>query len=282
MNRDVSESGVSNVGEKPQRLGTSAPASLQSTAGSPQATYDRKSEVEALLEEDDTRVGETFRWAREGLTIQQQTERAGVAGKYNYASIIKSLTDGFVPEGPTLALASARKIRAWLKEKEISFDLRRDLELTESQLMLKAESLDAQGDEERKASDITKQVAAAGVPGIYVYTLPHYWRYKVDPERDMTYLKVGRSEADVFLRVGHQTTTAVPEDPWLLRVYPTSNSAQMERKFHAMLEAADHTRSTAKRGGREWFLTSLRILDWYAADQGLDIQRPTEQTVGDE
>ena len=218
----------------------------------------------------------------EGLTIQQQTERAGVAGKYNYASIIKSLANGFVPEGPTLALASARKIRAWLKDKDLSAELRRDLELTEAQLMLRAESLDAQGDEEKEASEITKKVAAAGVSGIYVYTLPHYWRYKVDPERDMTYLKVGRSETDVFLRVGHQTTTAVPEDPWLLRVYPTVKSTEMERKFHAMLEAADHSRSTSKRGGREWFLTSLRILDWYATDQGLEIQRPTEQTVGDE
>lgn len=244
--------------------------------------YDRKAEVEALLEVDDTRVGETFRWAREGLTIQQQSERAGVSGKYNYATIIKSLTDGFVPEGPTLALASARKLRAWLKDKDLSTDLRRDLELTESQLMLKAESIDAQGAEEKRASDITKKVVAKQVPGIYVYTLPHYWRYKVDPERDMTYLKVGRSEADVFLRVGHQTTTAVPEDPWLLRVYPTTDSAEMERKFHTMLAAADHSRSASKRGGREWFLTSLRILDWYAADQGLDIQRPTEQAVGDE
>lgn len=56
----------------------------------------------------------------------------------------------------------------------------------------------------------------------------------------------------------------------------------MERKFHAMLEAADHSRSTSKRGGRDWFLTSLRILDWYATDQGLEIQRPTEQTGGDD
>lgn len=245
-------------------------------------TYDRKREVESLLAADDTRVGETFRWTREGLTLAQQTERAGVQGKYNYASIIRSLVEGFVPEGPTLALASARKIRAWLKDKDLSSDLRRDLALTESQLMLRAESLDAQGDEEKRASDITKKVAAAGVPGIYVYTLPHYWRHKVDPERDMTYLKVGRSEADVFSRVGQQATTAVPEDPWLLRVYPTADSIELERRFHAMLVAADHTRSTAKRGGREWFLTSLRILDWYATDQGLEIQRPTEQTVGDE
>lgn len=270
------------IGEDPWRLRSTAQSAQQETSTSPPMTYDREFEVEALLEADETRVGETFRWAREGLTLQQQAERAGVAGKYNYASIIKSLTYGFIPEGPTLALASARKIRAWLKDKDLSSDLRRDLELTESQLMRRAESLDAQGDEEKTASEISKRVASVGVPGIYVYTLPHYWRYKVDPERDMTYLKVGRSEVDVFLRVGHQTTTAVPEDPWLLRVYPTTNSIELEQKFHAMLEAADHTRSTSRRGGREWFLTSLRILDWYAAEQELDIQRPMEQTIGDE
>lgn len=73
---------------------------------------------------------------------------------------------------------------------------------------------------------------------------------------------------------------ALPEDPWLLRVYPPTDAALIERKFHNMLDAADHHRTASKKGVRERFLTSLRILDWYAADQGLEIQRPNDGTVG--
>lgn len=248
-------------------------------------TYDRKAEIETLLEADETRLGETFRWTREGLTYQQQADRAGVShGNYGYnnAVIIKALIEGAVPNGPTLALAAARKTRAWLKEKALSDSLRTELETTERQLMLRADDRDAQVGEERAAVAVTKKVVAAQVPGIYVYTLPHYWRHKVDIDNDQTYLKVGKSDTDVFSRVDQQRTTALPEDPWLLRVYPTSDAAAAERKFHAMLDAADHRRTESKKGGREWFLTSLRILDWYATDQGLEIERPNEQTVGEE
>lgn len=247
--------------------------------------YDRAAEVAALLELDETRLGETYRWSREGLTFQQQAERAGVRiGNYGYNNsiIIRALSEGFVPNGPTLALAAARKTRAWLKEKELTPELRHDLEVTEAQLMLRASDRGAQEDEEQVATAVTKEVVAARVPGIYVYTLPHYWRHKVDPENDQTYLKVGKSETDVFGRVDQQRTTALPEDPWLLRIYPTAEAAVVERKFHAMLDAADHRRAVSKKGGREWFLTSLRILDWYATDQGLPIERPNEATVGEE
>jgi hypothetical protein len=165
---------------------------------------------------------------------------------------------------------------------DLSPELRRDLEATEGQLMLRASDREAQEGEEQAATANTKKVEAARVPGIYVYTLPHYWRHKVDPENDQTYLKVGKSATDVFGRVDQQRTTALPEDPWLLRVYPTEDATAVERKFHVMLDAADHHRAASTKGGREWFLTSLRILDWYATDQGLDVQRPNEKTVSDE
>lgn len=247
--------------------------------------YNRRAEVEALLDADETRLGETFRWSREGLTLHEQAQRAGLRTSnygYNNTAVIRALIEGFVPTGPTLALAAASRTRAWLKEKKLSPDLRRDLELTEARLTLRAQDRDAQADEEQAATAVTKRVVAARVSGIYVYTLPHYWRHKVDPENDQTYMKVGRSETDVFGRIDQQRTTALPEDPWLLRVYPTADAAQIERKFHAMLDAADHRRALSKKGGREWFLTSLRILDWYASDQGLEIQRPNESTIGEE
>jgi hypothetical protein len=250
-------------------------------------TYDRKAEVEALLDADDTRIGETFRGDRAGLSPAQQAEQAGVGTQayvYNNRKVILALTEGKIPERPSFAIIAARKVRAWLSDRTLtlSAELRQDLEETEALLALRAKDRDAQDDEEQIATETTKKVVAAAVPGIYVYTLPHYWRHKVDPDNDQTYLKVGKSATDVFSRVDQQRTTALPEDPVLLRTTPTDDSVGLERKFHAMLDAADHHRTASKKGGREWFLTSLRILDWYANNEGLEIQRPNEDTLGDE
>ena len=66
-------------------------------------------------------------------------------------------------------------------------------------------------------------------------------------------------------------TTALPEDPVLLRIYESTGEDAMrqERQFHDLLEAADHSRSTARSGGTEWFLTNLRFLDAVAGAIGL-------------
>ena len=79
-------------------------------------------------------------------------------------------------------------------------------------------------------------------------------------------MKVGMSERNVIQRFREQTrTTAVPEEPVLLRVYEAKDGNNgmlgIERNFHDLLEAADHDRSSARTGGTEWFLTSLRFLD---------------------
>ena len=71
---------------------------------------------------------------------------------------------------------------------------------------------------------------------------------------------------------------ALPEDPVLLRVYACAedDSTRHEKRFHALLEAADHDRSKARTGGTEWFLTSLRFLDEIAATLDLDVREITE------
>jgi T5orf172 domain len=78
-------------------------------------------------------------------------------------------------------------------------------------------------------------------------------------------MKVGRSDSDIIRRFRMQTrTTALPEEPILLRIYRTDGeaaAAPVENTFHRLLEAADHTRSVARTAGREWFLTTIRFLD---------------------
>ena len=117
------------------------------------------------------------------------------------------------------------------------------------------------------------------MPGIYVYSLPHYVRHPYDEESGRTLLKVGRADRSVIKRFREQTrTTALPEDPVLLRVYPCGeeSSSVMEGKFHSLLEAADHDRSKARTGGTEWFLTSLKFLDEIATTLGLQARQVTD------
>lgn len=67
--------------------------------------------------------------------------------------------------------------------------------------------------------------------------------------------------------------TGIPEDPLLLRVYqhPSKEPREVEKEFHLLLNAADHTRSETKTGGKEWFETSLEFLDAIAEVLGLTV-----------
>lgn len=64
-----------------------------------------------------------------------------------------------------------------------------------------------------------------GIPGIYVYALPHYLQNPVVPsvddvEADRTLMKVGMSDRDTIRQFrAQQRSTELPEDPELLRIY---------------------------------------------------------------
>ena len=86
------------------------------------------------------------------------------------------------------------------------------------------------------------KAAENSTPGVYVYTLPHYLKHRVDEETGKTLLKVGHSARDAYYRAGSAgRLTALPEDPILLRIYHAAESASIEKQFHAWLNAADHT-----------------------------------------
>jgi hypothetical protein len=104
----------------------------------------------------------------------------------------------------------------------------------------------------------------------------HYLRFPYDQLSGRTLMKVGRSDRDVIKRFREQIrTTALPEEPVLLRIYESSlnemSLAIIEKRFHSLLEAADHDRSAARTGGTEWFLTSLKFLDEIGSTLGLQV-----------
>jgi hypothetical protein len=117
-------------------------------------------------------------------------------------------------------------------------------------------------------------------PCVYVFTLPHYLAHPYDPASGRTLLKVGRSNDHVYKRILRQVrTTALPEDPELLRVYWADDPVDAERQVHKALEALGHRRNGGWFCGQEWFLTNVATLDKVARRLGLEVafreRRPT-------
>ncbi len=239
----------------------------------------QRSEIEALLVADRTALGDIWRRTQAGETPEQIQAARGAAFPnfvWSYLRTARALIDGDLPTAPTVALATARTFRRILNEAALSpgtdAALRANLALLES----RAASEAARVIEDEAALDTTELAEAEAVQGIYVYALPHYLRHPYDEESNRTLLKVGRSDRSVIRRFREQTrTTALPEEPVLLRIYvtPSEDTIAREREFHELLDAADHARSLARTGGTEWFLTSVRFLDTVAATLHLEIRR---------
>ncbi len=233
----------------------------------PTSEFDRRAEVSALLATDETWLGDIYRSYSEGKTAIQIAEEFSVTPSpvYSYFRTIEALLDGTSTAPPTVASGWAGRIRGWLKNKPLSPELREAL--TRQEQLLSEASSDPAATKAESEEAVTKSKAAEAenVPGVYVYTLPHYVRYPFDPKTGRTLLKVGHSSTSAHFRASAQArSTELPEDPWLLRIYPAESSAEAEKKFHAFLKAADHNGVKGNRTGAEWFLTSLKFLDHIA------------------
>lgn len=240
---------------------------------------DVRAELLNIINNDQSRLGEIHRMLERGLSANEIQAELGLQHNrfvWNYQRIIKALLDGNLPGAPTVAHAVAQRFRSLLWEHTFSPETDRVLRHNLAVLETRASDRSNQNRETQQALDATNRVEAEGIPGIYVYTLPHYLHHPYDPETGRTLYKVGRSDRDVIERFRTQTRiTALPEEPVLLRIYRTDEtdaSATIERQFHLTLEAADHDRSTARTGGTEWFLTSLKFLDQIAGLLNIPIE----------
>jgi hypothetical protein len=234
---------------------------------------DRK-ELKEYLERDETRLGDVYRGLERGLDADQIAEELGVSTSnfvWNISRIIKALLDRDLPDAPTVALEVARRYRTLLRQEwspSVRERLTKDLELLER----RSTDVEALVQETEEARRQTAEAEESETTGIYVYSLPHYLRYPFDPESGRTLLKVGRSDRDVIRRLRDQTrTTALPEEPVLLRIYPTGDreTAVVESRIHKALRAFDHDRAVERMAGREWFLTTTQALDAVADLLGL-------------
>jgi hypothetical protein len=238
--------------------------------------YDREAAVRAILEADQSLLGRIYRNKNAGLSPRQiadAEQNQGVAFVYNYSLQIDALVSGQVPNSPWAAKNVGQKLRKWLSTVPMDARLRADLTAFEAIVRSRAEDPEAEAEEVNKAVADTAEAESKNVPGIYVYTLPHYLKHRVDSDTGKTLLKVGHSARDAFYRAASQgRLTALPQDPILLRIYPAEDSAAREQVFHAWLEDADHQGARTRRGGTEWYVTSTKFLDRIAVSLGLEVQ----------
>jgi T5orf172 domain len=242
-----------------------------------------RAEIERAFSEDTSTVGDVWNRLQAGET-PDEIARAHDNGTNRYVTKYRSLFDVIrglrpIPAGaPSIASTGARLVRRLLKQDGLNVSARTFLVERLSLLEQAATDPIAVNTETRKARESTKVAEAANVPGIYVYSLPHYLLHRIEDDR--TLLKVGHSSRPVIQRFREQTrTTALPEDPVLLRVYavPDDGSHVAEQTFHALLIAADHRRSEAKAGGTEWFCTTVRFLDEIAKALNLVVEHVSDQ-----
>lgn len=247
-----------------------------------------QAEIIDFIRNDHSRLGEVFRGLERGLGPDEIAAELGVATSgfvWNYSRTLRALTEGDLPTAPTLAIGAVRTFRRLLKSKEWTPASHRYIEHNIAELDRRANDQAARTAEIQQAKEQTERAESQNQPGIYVYALPHYLRYPYDERSGRTLMKVGRSDRDVIIRFRDQTrTTALPEEPILLRIYRTESrtAAQVEERFHRLLEAADHHRSVAKTAGREWFVTSTRFLDEVAKTLSLTVDVVNETEVSED
>lgn len=240
-------------------------------------------EIDVLLPESKGQIGLVAACIEQGRTELKDIVEAGAAANTGAAANlivnIRAIRNGEIPtDAPSRARLALGAARSFLKQHgdRLSQATRNHLNAVVEQLLDVVADPTAQAREEAelqgKGDELEDTLVGQG--GVYVYTFPHYFRFPTVEGTNRTLLKVGMTTKDASERVRQQARlTGVPEDPLLLRVYqhPTRDPRDIEKAFHLLLNAADHSRGDTKTGGKEGFETSIDFLDAIAEVLGLSV-----------
>ena len=235
-------------------------------------------------------LGKVAQAMSEGVTSPTALTNLGAGANSghsgNLARVVRYIQDGVPPSAPSRAAIASRSIGGLLRDcpdlspEAVAYlqDLRGvvdSIEKNDAARELETSQLN------QASEELTLRVEKLG--GVYVYSFPTYLLVpaKVDPER--FWLKIGQTGRVVEKRVTDQLrSTAMPEDPVILRVYTDAEDravgypfdyATLEKKFHKLLVSAGHSKTSAKSGGTEWFATTLEFLDEIAQTLSLSIEK---------
>jgi hypothetical protein len=240
-------------------------------------------ELDAFLAQTKGHIGGVSRLLQSGVTDRKELLEQGPSANAGALGIllvnIAAIREGRIPTAPTMAQGALGSSRSFLRQHRERMSPRAvaHLEYVIEQLDRSANDRAAQEKEDEdlisRGDALEESLADGG--GVYVYTYPHYWRFRTVEESNRTLLKIGMSNVGTGERVRQQARqSGMPEDPLLLRVYRSSTVSprDLERLFHRLLRAADHDRdSGTSAGGVEWFETSTEFLDTIAEVLGLEV-----------
>jgi hypothetical protein len=235
-----------------------------------------RAELSDALERNGAQLGLAFVAYQSGIDtpvgLYEQGVGANSGASGNLLVQVRAIIEGVVPQAPSRAVQSLRAARSLLRQNRtlLSADTLAYLQTLIAELddaSSDRAAIAAEDRELRKTTDELEQLSEH-TGGVYVYTLPHYWRYPID-DQGRHLLKVGATRGDAETRIREQArATAVPQEPVILRFYlaPADTAPlDIERKFHDLLDAAGHPRSRSSSAGREWFATTVEFLDAIAS-----------------
>ena len=245
-----------------------------------ESTFD--AEISAALASDESRIGDVWRGKAAGKSADEIAGDLGVQTSnfvWNSERIARAIATGDMPSAPSMIRSALSATRSFLARHSNTLSNGAQAILVNRIQRLEAlsENEEAEELEDKEIRENAKATLNLNIPGIYAYTLPHYYRHPVLPAdgdalTSRTLIKVGKADNDVIKRFRQQErNTSLPEDPWLLRIYTCIGDVyQTEQAIHRLLRAADHRQSTGRSAGTEWFLTSLRFLDEVASQKQLE------------
>jgi hypothetical protein len=118
---------------------------------------------------------------------------------------------------------------------DVASDLRNDLVRLE-QIVTDEGAVTAETEsaiaETRVAEEQLQHDSTAAIAGVvYVYSLPHYLRFRVDETTSRTYLKVGKTMREPGIRLAEQArATGLPEDPRVVALLPRRFGKSNDRR----------------------------------------------------
>jgi hypothetical protein len=238
-------------------------------------------ELAGALRNNEGQLGMVFALLEEGKTTNREFVEGGAAANEgavgNLRRVIKTVLEGNPPKAPSRALVARSSIGGLLRDNPgLSTATREYLERLRDELEVIATDGKAIEEEDKDLERASKELEQSldQMPGVYVYTLPSFYRtvQKTDPER--FWFKVGKTDRVAGVRISEQMrATGLPEDPWIARVYRhgTKTPKDIETEFHHLLRAAGHSRANSKHSGRDWYATNLEFLDAIAVTLGCDV-----------
>jgi hypothetical protein len=219
-------------------------------------------EIHLAMLADQSRLGDVYRCLSRSMSdveIQAELGLATVGTIGHIKRSVRAIRDGWNPPGLGPATQAKNSLGRLLRNFNFSEGVRADL-------VRRLEELEANVrliQDRRLGTPIP-----ALVSGVYVWTINTY--LEDEDERGLIWFRIGQSD-DITQRMRqHRQDVKLPEPLILARVYshPTLVPDALERQFHGLCVAAVHERARVNNRDREWFRTTLELLDFFAEQIG--------------